>query len=331
MFSTKSDRLVAATEFPQHLVNGLDLRLGVRVARVHDVQQQPGLPGLFQRRLERGDQMVRQVADEADRVAEQDAAPLLDVPLAGARVERREELVLDVDAGPGQGVHERALAGVGVADQRDGMFLAAAGHLALLARLHLVQAVLEVADAQLDEPAVLFELRFAGAARADAGGGAAQVGPHLAQARQGVLELGQFHLEAGLGGAGAGGEDVEDQLAAVEDLDLGRFFQVADLRRRQVVVEEDDVGVGGRGLLLEFLDLALADVAGGVDLHAPLAEAADDEGAGGGRPGRAALRAGRRRARALRQFHADEEGAFEMDGQFIAGGVEGHVGVGSSL
>ena len=84
--------------------------------------------------------MVRQFADEADRIAEQDAAPVLDVPLAGARVQRRKQFVLDVDAGAGQGVHQRALAGVGVADERDGMFLAAAGHFALLARLHFVRA-----------------------------------------------------------------------------------------------------------------------------------------------------------------------------------------------
>ena len=57
-------------------------------------------------------------------------------PLPRARVERRKQLVLDVDAGAGQGVHQRALAGVGVADQRDGMLLAAAADLALLAGLH---------------------------------------------------------------------------------------------------------------------------------------------------------------------------------------------------
>ena len=60
---------------------------------------------------------------------------------------------------------------------------------------------------------------------------ARQVGPHLPQARQGVFELGQLDLQPGLDGAGAGGEDVEDQLAAVEHLDLGGLFQVADLRR----------------------------------------------------------------------------------------------------
>ena len=41
----------------------------------------------------------------------------------------------DVHVGAGQGVQERALAGVGVADQRDGHLAAAGGHLALAAAL----------------------------------------------------------------------------------------------------------------------------------------------------------------------------------------------------
>ena len=103
-----------------------------------------------------------------------------------------------------------------------------------------------------DEPAVLFELRLAGAADADAAAVIPrQVGPHLLQPRQRVFQLGQLDLQPGLRRAGPGGEDVEDQLAAVEDLDAGRLFQVADLGRGEVVVEDDDVGVGG-------LDAALA-------------------------------------------------------------------------
>ena len=38
-------------------------------------------------------------------------------------------------------------------------------------------------------------------------------------------------------------EDVEDELRAVDDLALDRRFDVPQLRRRQLVVEDDDVGV----------------------------------------------------------------------------------------
>ena len=147
---------------------------------------------------------------------------------------------------------------------------------ALLPRLHLDEPIFQVADAGIDEAAVFFQLRFAGAARADAAAGAAEVAPHLPQARQGVFELGQLDLQACLDGAGARGEDVEDQLAAVEHFDVGRFFEVAHLRRRQVVVENDHVRVGGLDMFLQLFDLALADVGGGVDLLPFLAEAADE-------------------------------------------------------
>ena len=74
----------------------------------------------------------------------------------------------------------------------------------------------------------------------------------------------QFHLKASLRSAGTRGKNVEDHLASVEDFELRRFFQVADLRRRQVVVEEDHVGVSGLDLFLEFGQLALTDIAGGI-------------------------------------------------------------------
>ena len=139
--------------------------------------------------------------------------------LAGPGVERGEELVLDQHARAGQGVHQRALAGVGVADERDRRHVAPAGDLALLAGLDLRELRLEVLDAVADEPAVLFELLLAGASDADAALVARQVGPHPLEARQGVFELRQLDLEVGLVGPGAGGEDVEDDLGAVDHLD----------------------------------------------------------------------------------------------------------------
>ena len=94
--------------------------------------------------------------------------PPAEPPLAGPGVERGEELVLDEHAGVGQGVHQRALAGVGVADQRDGRRVAPAGDLALLAGLDLGELRLQVLDPVADEPAVFFELLLARAADADA-------------------------------------------------------------------------------------------------------------------------------------------------------------------
>ena len=117
-------RFAIAAQLLEHAVDGGDLLLGLGIAGIDDVQQEPGLTGFLQGRLERGDEMVRQIADEADRVAQQHPAPIRQPPLPGARVERGKELVLGQDAGAGQGVHQRAFAGIGVADQGDGMLLA---------------------------------------------------------------------------------------------------------------------------------------------------------------------------------------------------------------
>jgi hypothetical protein len=70
------------------------------------------------------------------------------------------------------------------------------------------------------------------------------VAPHLPQPGQRVFQLRQLDLQARLHRPRPGGEDVEDQFAAVQDLDLGGLFQVADLRGAQVVIEDDDIGVG---------------------------------------------------------------------------------------
>ena len=56
----------------EHRVHRRDLLVAIGVRGVDDVQQQVGLGGLGERRAERGDQVVRQVADEADGVGEHD-------------------------------------------------------------------------------------------------------------------------------------------------------------------------------------------------------------------------------------------------------------------
>ena len=66
-------------------------------------------------------------------------------------------------------------------------------------------------------PAVALELRLTRAARADAAAEPLEVLPHAAHARQVVLELRELDLELALGADGVLGEDVEDQLRAVDD------------------------------------------------------------------------------------------------------------------
>ena len=71
------------------------------------------------------------------------------------------------------------------------------------------------------------ELALAGSARPDATLGPRQVGPQAGQARELVLELGEFDLEPALVRLRVQGEDVEDQPAAVDDLDPQQLLQGA--------------------------------------------------------------------------------------------------------
>ena len=206
-----------------------------------------GLPGFFERGLETLDQVVRQIADEPDRVAQQHRPPAGQLPAARAGVERGEQRVLHEHVGAGQHVHQRALAGVRVADQRDGHQVAPGGDFALLAALDGVQLPAQVLDLVFDQPAVFLQLGFARPAQADAFLLPRKVRPHPLQPRHRVFQLGQFDRQPGLGGLGAAGEDVEDQLRAIEHLQADGFLQVARLAGAEIVVEDHQIGVVGGG------------------------------------------------------------------------------------
>ena len=84
--------------------------------------------------------------------------------------------------------------------------------------------------------------------------------PHAPHARQVVLELRQLDLELPLGAHGVLGEDVEDQLRPVDHARVERVLEVALLRRVELVVDEQALGLAVGEALLQLLELALADV-----------------------------------------------------------------------
>ena len=91
------------------------------------------------------------------------------------------------------------------------------------------------------------------------------MGPLARQARSQVFELSQFDLQLAGQAAGALGKDVENQLAAVDDLEIQGFFQVTLLGGGQVVVKDDRAGAGFHRQLLHLSDLAGTDESGRVD------------------------------------------------------------------
>ena len=118
-----------------------------------------------------------------------------------------------------------------------------------------------------------------GPARADAAAEPRQRGARAGQTRQQVFQLRQLDLQLPFARPRPPREDVEDQLRAVDDLATDLFFDLPQLRRRQLVVEDDEVGVRSRRRRRERLDLAGAEERRRIGLRPLLQHAQHDLGA----------------------------------------------------
>jgi len=96
--------------------------------------------------------------------------------------------------------------------------------------------------------------------------------------RQHVVELGQFNLQPALTCSRPAGEDIENELRAVDDLDLQLFFQIALLRRRQILIENDYRRAGRGDGSRQLANLSRSDERGGLDLVACLDVTLGDAG-----------------------------------------------------
>lgn len=154
----------------------------------------------------------------------------------------------------------------------------------------------QMADPFLDDSTVDFDLPFSGASGSDAsdfsGAGSAggsgdsfEVAPHAAQSGGGVFQLSEFDLNAGLVCARAGGEDIENEFAAIDDFALDGFFDASDLGGCEVAVEDYHVGAVVADSLGGFVDFSLADHVEGVNFVAFLKHVVHNEGAGRFREG----------------------------------------------
>ncbi len=107
--------------------------------------------------------------------------------------------------------------------------------------------------------------------------------PHPAHARQVVLQLGQLDLQLALGADGVLGEDVEDQLGAIDDAPVERVLERPLLNGRDLVVDDQDLGAGGGERALQLHQLALADKGARVGMGTVLHELGADYDTGGAR------------------------------------------------
>ena len=236
-------RHIGGAHFLQHPPHGLDVPIALRAGRVDDVQHQVRLGHLFERRAKRRDERVRQPIDESDGVGHQQLPLVRQAHLPHQRIQRDEQRVRRFGRLLRQQIEQRRLAGVGVADERDERHR---GLLAPGARMppplpDRVDLLRDGVDLLANPPAIGLELRFAGTTRADA---AAQPGERRAgadEARQQVLQLRQLDLPLPFARACAPREDVEDELRAIDHLAVDALFDLAQLRGRQLVVEDHDV------------------------------------------------------------------------------------------
>ena len=266
----------------EHLLGHLHLLAPPRMAAVDHVEHQVGLGDLAEGAAEGRDQVVGELADEADGVGEDDRPGPLQAAPAQPRVQRGEQAVGGARAaGVGQAVEQRRLAGVGVAREGDDRGAAPAAALGLPGALDLLEVLLQALDPAPEHAPVGLELGLTLAAPdADAAGLAPQVPPPPGQPGEHVVELGQLHLGPGLPGAGTLVEDLEDQGAAVEHRGAERLLQVLDLAGREVVVEQHQVRAELAGRPAHLVRLAAADEVRRVRRAAALDRPADRAHAG---------------------------------------------------
>jgi hypothetical protein len=238
---------------------------------------------LFEGGAEARNKSVGKVADEADGIGKQDLAAGRKLQLPELGVKGSEHARRFEHAGLGEGIEEGALAGVGVADERDHRDRDCLATLTLLMAdaADGVELGLDMVEAKVDFAAIGLELRFARAAGSDAATKLRHGATASGEARQLVFELREFYLELAFTGLGVAGEDVEDELRTVDYVARQPGFDVAELRRSEVVIEENKRSVGRSDGLNNFVEFALADEAVRVGLLPTL-----DESGGNGRPGR---------------------------------------------
>jgi hypothetical protein len=80
-----------------------------------------------------------------------------------------------------------------------------------------------------------------------------------------MLQLRQLNLNFTFACAGALREDVKDQRRAVENFAVKNFFEIAALRRRKFVVENDRINFTALTKVSPFAGFTFANERGGVE------------------------------------------------------------------
>ena len=166
---------VGGAEFAEDFGGGLIELLGVGGTGVDDVDEEVSEDGLFEGGAEGLDEVVGEIADEADGVGEEEGLAVGEFEAAGGGVEGGEEFVFGEDFGFGEAIEEGGFADVGVTDDSgvgDGDAAALLAHGVALF-FDFFEFGFDAVEAFVGESAVGFELGFA---FATSGGHAAAAG-----------------------------------------------------------------------------------------------------------------------------------------------------------
>ena len=186
---------------------------------------------------------MRQVADEAHRVRQQHLSAARKLNRAELGIERSEHARGLEDACTRNRVEQCAFPGVGIAHEGNGGDRDRFATPALLGAdaPDGLQFAAQLQHAALNAAPIRLELCFTGSARADA---AAELGHSFAaagQPGQHVFELRQFYLELAFARSRMAGENIQDELGAVDDPAGQRVLQVAQLGWAQIVVDDGNI------------------------------------------------------------------------------------------
>src|SRR5204863_320842 len=210
----------------------------------------------------------RQLGDEADRVGQQHLLATRQHDAAGERVQRREKLLLGYRPSLGEAVEQRALARVRVTNQRDDRHAGAFARRALTGAVHA--------------NALDLDLRLTGSApHANAADLPLQVSPCASQPRQQVLQACQLYLHTTFVRTRALGKDVQDQQRAIDDAATQDLLHRALGVGRELIIDDDQVGMRLAGAIMRLLELAPAQVRARIWVLEPLRQPSNDLGAGG--------------------------------------------------
>jgi hypothetical protein len=123
---------------------------------------------------------------------------------------------------------------------------------------NIFELLLKMAYTSRDLSAIRFELRFTWTTRPYTAAKLRHFHAASRKPRHHVMELREFNLQLTFSRSRMSRKDIQDKLCAVDHPPLYDSFDVALLRRAEIVIEKKNVGIYGRSRAGDLFELASA-------------------------------------------------------------------------